>query len=273
LNAVKQITFATESWAEWPSWTPDGRIVYGSDASGDEDLWIVGTDGRNPKQLTANTLTNEFPSVSPDGRFVAFTGGRTGLPHIWKMDIDGGNPRQLTDGRGEAGPSWSPDGRWIYYTSIPPVGVVEKSTIWRIPSNGGTPAQITSSYSWWADVSPDGKLIACLFRKSDGSPLKVGVLPAEGGTPLKLLEIPPLASRLTWPPFRWSHDGKSLVDVENRNGVSNLWSFPLDGSKPKQLTNFQSDLVWSFVSSPDGTQLAVSRGMSASNAILINNVQ
>jgi Tol biopolymer transport system component len=76
-----------------------------------------------------------------------------------------------------------------------------------------------------------------------------------------------------YPPWQWSRDQQSLVYVETRNGVSNLWSQPLDGSAPKQLTNFQSDQIFSFSWSPDGSQLALSRGTSTSDVILIPNAQ
>ncbi len=272
-SAVKQITSGTGTLAWGLSWTPEGKIVYSSNASGDQDLWMIGAGSHNPKQLTATTRTNVSPSVSPDGRSITFTGDRTGLPHIWKISIDGSNPQQLTDGTGEDGSIWSPDGHWVYYTSIPPVGIAGRETIWRIPSEGGTAVQITNRYSELSAISPDDKLIACLFQETDDSPMKIGILPAQGGAPLKLLQISPQAATPMYTRFQWSRDGKSLVYVENRNGVSNLWSHPLGGSPPKQLTDFRSDLIFSFAWSPDGTQLALARGTSASDAILILNAQ
>ena len=236
---------------------------------------MVGTDGHSPKQLTANARVNVAPSVSPDGRSIVFTSDRTVLPHIWKMNIDGSNLQRLTDGAGEVGPFWSPDGRWIYYTSTVPF--TWKKSIWRIPSSGGSSVQITDRISQAPVVSPDGKLIACVFQETDNSPIwKIGILPAQGGAPLKLLPISPFAETFwftAYPPFQWSRDGKSLVYVENRNGVSNLWSHPLDGSSPKKLTSFQADLIFSFGWSPDGTRLAMARGTSVSDAILISNGQ
>jgi eukaryotic-like serine/threonine-protein kinase len=274
-SAAKQITSGTGTSAQWLSWTPSGKIVYGSNASGNQDLWMVGTDGHSPKQLTANARVNVAPSVSPDGRSVVFTSDRTVLPHIWKMNIDGSNPQPLTDGAGEVGSFWSPDGRWIYYTSTVPF--TGKSNIWRIPSSGGSSVQITDRSSQASVVSPDGKLIACMFQERDNSPIwKIGILPAQGGAPLKLLQISPFAEAfwfVAYPPFQWSRDGKSLIYVENRNGVSNLWNHPLDGNPPKRLTSFQADLIFSFAWSPDGTQLAMARGTSVSDAILISNGQ
>jgi Tol biopolymer transport system component len=269
-NAVKQITFGVGTAVGDLSWTPDRKIVYLSNASGEDNLWIVGTETGSPRQLTANVRVNINPSVSPDGHFVAFTSDRTSLPHIWKMSIDGSSAQQLTNGGGEMDPFWSPDGHWIYYTSVVPFAGT--TSIWRIPGEGGAAVQVTDRFSEGSVVSPDGKLIASFFHGTENSPAKVGILSAQGGAPLKLLPISPMAVG-TYPPFQWSRDGKSLIYVENRKGVSNLWSQPLDGSPPKQLTNFQSDLISSFAWSPDGTQLAVARGTSTSDAILISNSQ
>ncbi|HEV2495349.1 MAG TPA: protein kinase, partial [Terriglobia bacterium] len=271
-DAGKQITSGAETAVNSLSWTPDGRIVYQGNASGDEDIWIVDSNGHTARQLTANVRIQQDPSVSSDGRSIIFLSDRTGFPHIWKMNVDGSNPKQLTDAGGEDTPFWSPDGRWVYYSSIPVVGAAKRSTLWRIPGEGGTAVEVVDKNSFAPVVSPDGKLIACVYQATENTPQKIGILPADGGSPVKLLDIPPTAT-LGYPPFQWSRDQKSLVYVETRNGVSNLWSHPLDGSASKPLTNFQSDRIFSFGWSPDGSQLALSRGTSTSDVILIPNAQ
>jgi eukaryotic-like serine/threonine-protein kinase len=271
-DAAKQITSGAETAVNSLSWNPDGRIVYQGDASGNEDIWIMDSNGQSARQLTANSRIQESPSVSPDGRFIAFLSDRNGFPHIWKMNIDGSNPRQLTDAGGESSPFWSPDGRWVYFTSIPVVSAAKKTTLWKIPGGGGTTVEVSDKPSGGPVASPDGKLIACFYKEAENSQQKIGILPADGGSPVNLLEIPPTAT-FTDPPFQWSRDQKSLLYVETRSGVSNLWSHPLDGRASKQLTNFQSDQIFSFGLSPDGSQFALSRGTSTSDVILIPNAQ
>ena len=70
--------------------------------------------------------------------------------------------------------------------------------------------------------------------------------------------------------FRWASDGKALVYVNTLSGVSNLWRQPLDGTQAKQITNFKSDLIYSFVYSPDGRTLALARGSHTRDAVLIS---
>jgi hypothetical protein len=53
----------------YPTWSPDGRIVYSSSADG--NIWLMESDGSNPKQLTSNAGRNFLPRVSPDGGSVS----------------------------------------------------------------------------------------------------------------------------------------------------------------------------------------------------------
>lgn len=126
------------------SWTPDGRLVYASDATGNWDIWIMGPDGGDGRQLTVNAKANLLPSVSPDGRYIVFTSNRSGSANIWRMDIDGGNPKQLTNRYLDYSSSWSPDGNWVVY-------VHESSstpTLWKVSIDGGDPVQLTDKDAW-----------------------------------------------------------------------------------------------------------------------------
>ncbi|PYS67033.1 MAG: hypothetical protein DMF73_20285, partial [Acidobacteria bacterium] len=58
------------------AWTPDGRIVHVSRASGNADIWIMNADGTEDRQLTANALLNLLPRVSPDGHYIVFMSNR-----------------------------------------------------------------------------------------------------------------------------------------------------------------------------------------------------
>jgi len=72
---------------------------------------------------------------------------------------------------------------------------------------------------------------------------------------------------------RWLPDGRALAYVSTRGGVSNIWLQPVDGGAPTQLTDFKTDLIFSFDLSRDGKQLALSRGTENRDVILINNLR
>src|SRR5262249_42362433 len=86
--------------SEWfgLDWTLDGRLVYGSQASGNVDVWITTADGKQQRQLTRDPLNDIMPAVTPDGRYIAFVSDRAGGRKIWRMEIDGGGLKQLTRG-------------------------------------------------------------------------------------------------------------------------------------------------------------------------------
>ena len=248
-----------------PSWTPDGAVVYTSNASGNRQLYLIDAHGGNARQITANSSNNLEPSVSPDGHYIAFISTVAGSANVWRMDIDGFNPQQLTN-KFSFFPQWSPDNQWIVYTSPT---ASRGAAIWKVAVNGGQPVQLNEKFAIAPGVSPDGKLVACYYNDNPSAPSKVAVLPIEGGQPTKTFDIEP-TPRLP-PCLRWTADGRAIVYVLTPSGVSNLWAQPLDGGQPKQLTNFTSDLIFSFDLSRDGKQIVLSRGITTSDVVLISN--
>ena len=250
------------------SWTPDGNLIYASDTSGLWDIWRHQIAGESARQITANTGLNGEPSVSPDGRQIAFTSTRRGPSDIWRMDLDGDNAKQLTSGHDDNHPSWSPDGQWVLFERT----FSGETTIWRISGEGGNPTQLTDTPASLPVVSPDGKLIACVYKDTPANDRwRVAVIPFAGGPPLKFFDIPPPFFTAT---FQWTPDGKALTYLATKqngvDGVDNLWTQPLHGGPARQLTNFTSESIFSFAWSRDG-QLAISRGVETGDVVLITN--
>jgi serine/threonine protein kinase len=246
------------------TWTPDGKIVYRSRAGGNPDVWIMDADGRNQKQLTDDASDERSLSVTPDGRYIVFDSARSGTPELWRIDIDGSNLKQLTTSPGAA-PHCSPAGKWVAYGSFGTSGF----TIWKISIDGGEPMQVNNKYASSPAVSPDGKLIASYIIDQQTRVTKLALLPSEGGDPVKLFDLPQTANRVE--SVRWMPDGRALTYINTRGIVSNIWLQPIDGSPPRQLTDFNTDRMFSFDWSRDGKWLAFSRGVVDSDVILISN--
>ena len=243
--------------------TPDGRLIYVSKGSGNEDIWIMNADGSRQTQLTSNAGINTHPSVSPDGRFIVFTSTRDGAAHIWRMDIDGANPKQLTSGSGENYAQFSADGKSVVYTLF-----AGKPTLWRVSIEGGAPAPVSERSLSAPAVSPDGRMIAAVYLdEQTSSTPRIAVLPFEGGEITKIMDVP----QSTWGNLRWTPDGDGLSYVVTAGGVSNIWSHALAGGQPKQLTDFKADQIFSFNWSGDGKQIVASRGVQTNDAVLISN--
>lgn len=165
-------------------WTPDGRIVFAASAGDYRNIWIMDANGGNLKQLTAGGDDKAEVDVAQDGRYILYQSNGK----IWRVNLDGSNPRQLTHGAWDVHPCASADGRSVVYASFadwsPVIG--GKPTLWRVSMDGGEPVQVTSQAASLPRVSPDGKLIACLyFSKVDPrySSFKIAVIPFDSGQP------------------------------------------------------------------------------------------
>jgi serine/threonine protein kinase len=260
----KQITIGKLEGTEGLAWTPGGRIVYSSIAGGTFDLWIMNADGTNKKQLTSDEATEYEPHVSPDGRYIVFSSSRGKLPGVWRMDIDGRNLKQLTDGEDYL-TAITPDGKSILFTSWR----TTKMSPWRVSIDGGEPVQISNLFIVSAAIAPDGKSLVCLNQDENRSqPHHLIVMPIEGGAPTKSFDLLPTTTAGT-PEF--APDGKSVTVYDSRTGAQNLWSFSLDGSPMKQLTDFKPDSLFYRQLSFDGKWMAMSRGVTTSDVILISD--
>jgi Tol biopolymer transport system component len=146
--------------------SPDGnRIAFVSHRSGVPEIWVAGRDGSGLRQITS--LGAEQLVVggwSPDGADIAFDAAIEGNSDVYVVGADGGRLRRLTSEPSTDGiPSWSGDGRWIYFASTRG-GVMPD--VWRIPAGGGEAVRITHTGGFEPKESPDGRFLFYL----DGYP-------------------------------------------------------------------------------------------------------
>jgi Tol biopolymer transport system component/DNA-binding winged helix-turn-helix (wHTH) protein len=139
-----------------PQFSPDGqRLAYMSDRSGTMEIWIANRDGSNAYQLSALGATGT-PRWSPDSQAVVFDVATTSGSKIVSMNLHGGGPQNMTpDNFHSVCPSWSHDGKWIYFGS-PRNG---KWQVWKVAVNGGDAVQVTRQGGHAALESVDGKFL------------------------------------------------------------------------------------------------------------------
>ncbi|HXU36006.1 MAG TPA: protein kinase [Blastocatellia bacterium] len=262
-SRATQITSNNSDGLSGLCWTPDGRIIYTSRTRSVVNIWIVNKDGTGQKQLTADERASLGPTVSPDGRYIVFSSNRTGNSCIWRMELDGSNPKQLTGVASAQNAEITPDGQWVVYSGTE-TGV---SQLWKVSIDGGNPIRLTDYSSARPAPSPDGKQIVFRFVDEQATPKRqrFALITVEGGQRTKVFDLPqPLEQVVHWMP-----DGRALTYTDLRDSISNIWSYPIDGGAPKQLTNFRTDQIFSHAWSRDGKQLAVARGSIASDVVLI----
>ena len=244
------------------SWTTDGRLLFASSRTGESEIFTSHPDGSDLRQLTRDsTEWNTNGRMTRDGRYIVFSSGRNGEANIWRMDADGSNPFQLTHGKSEFGPTLAPDGS-VYYVNAH----VAPSRIERVSIDGGAPEVVFDKAAAETPVmSPDGKWLA-LSLYSEPAGWREAVIPAGGGTP-RLLDWHGVRGFA-----RWTADSRALMFMKQQGNVSNVWMQPLDGSSaPRQVTSFDEQFIWNFAPSPDGKQIALSRGTDVSDIVLLRD--
>jgi Tol biopolymer transport system component len=189
--------------------SPDGsRIALASFRSGAHEIWVAGRDGSGLQQITTLGAAGVFVGGwSPDGSRLVFEAAIDGNTDVYGVGRDGGALRRLTAESSIDGvPSWSRDGRWIYFASTR-AGVI--ADIWRIPADGGQAIRVTRNGGFEPRESPDGRYLFYLDRPPAG--LAIGAtarlirLPLGGG-----LEEPVLEGIR---PFQWSVTDSGIVFV------------------------------------------------------------
>jgi len=261
-NAAKPIMQAKgDTWGM--SWTPDGRIVYASDQSGDYEIWSMNADGSNAKQLTSDRIFKSVPVVSPDGRYIVYYSAAGG-GQIFRIDISGGDPVQLTSSVGGDNPDISIDSKWVLYSAF----FDGKPVIVRMPIDGGEPQRLFDGLATEPSYSYDGKYFACIVLDEKTQRLnQIAIVPADGGAATNKLEAPTSLNVGSGP--RWTPDGKGIAYLASRGEKTDMWIQPIDGGKPKQVTNFDMPAIVRREYSRDGKQIAIVRGEATSNAVLI----
>ncbi len=142
LKTERKIEFTTDE-ATWLSLTltPDGQTII-FELLG--DLYSLPITGGEAKPVTTGLAFDSQPSVSPDGKRIAFVSDRDGSENLWICNLDGSDAKQLSkDAQGDfESPSWTPDGDYVLVSRKPNNGNHE---IWMYNIQGGSGVQVTKS--------------------------------------------------------------------------------------------------------------------------------
>ena len=256
----------TDDGVEGIAWTPDNRLVYTSSTGGNTDVWVMDADGMNRSQLTTSPGADNWPVVSADGSVVVFVSERDGSPALWRMDIDGGRQQRLVAGNVRARPMLSADGTEVYYSDT------SSRQNFRVPIVGGTPQALPEALAGLGVAlpegfhepapSPDGRMVAGhYFDREQRGERMVVITPGKADGIVKLTSVPV--------PAVWMPDSRSLLFVQTRRGVSNLWRQPVASGAAVQVTKFTNERIFRYALSHDRSRWAVVRGDLSRDVVLV----
>ena len=257
----QQVTSASPT-LKTVDWLGNEALVY---STPNGEIGIIEADGTNSRLLTPpDDHTNDSPSGCGDGRHIVYVSTRRGKPTIWRMDADGNNVTLLSDVTdfNALPPTCSPDGKWALFTGEKEGNVA----LWRVPIGGGEAVRITPD-AWTSAVSPDGSQVAFY-----GMPIEQDVqgkieLVSVGSDSRTMVASAPLDT----PVLKWSPNGKALQYIHSDKGTSNIWEQPLPTGSPRPVSKFSSQQILSFAWSRDGRRLAMARGQTRADVVLISN--
>lgn len=206
-----------------PRWSPDGRsLAFLRDAGGDErfQVWLMRRDGKRLRQLTAETsAAHREIAWSPDGTRIACVSNLGGKRYrVEVIEVGSGARTALCDGTfGDSTPAWSPDGRWIAFSSRRE-SVRTNADLYLVPSAGGAAIRLETRGGVDGDAlephwSPDGRSIA--YTTSIRGRYEIALAHLDG-TAVARTEILTNSIHDSTSPA-WRPDGRGVVYLQARD--------------------------------------------------------
>jgi eukaryotic-like serine/threonine-protein kinase len=243
------------------SWLPDGRLVLPQGG----DIRIVDPKGGETVILSDPVHVADQVAVCGGGDSIVYRPlGKSGPASVtlWVMRADGSDQKPLTTGRNQADPLCRGNGRWVYFSDRDDEGKIKRVVI-----EGGMPETVIPLAVGNFDLSPDGKkILSTDIREFDHK-----IVWRVDTVDTHKQEFYEADQRVVGG-AGYSAEGKEVVYIVREKGVDNLWKRKLEGGTPEQLTHFMDLKIASFGFSPDGKKIAIARGESDSDTVLIHDI-
>jgi serine/threonine protein kinase len=243
------------------NWARDGRLVVPQSGN----MKLIATNG-DEATIFSDTkhIADQVTVCGEGGRYLVFREvGRTSVAsaNIWRSNSDGTDQKQLTTGMNDQTPSCSMDGRWVYY-----IDNNDNRNVKRVSVEGGSPEIAVKAPVGSFALSPDGTMVASLEVREFDHKLML----REDSTETHQKAYRDIDQRAL-PGLNYTPDGKGVIFAVRDRGVDNLWYQPLDGRAAKQLTHFSKEQILRVRYSPDGTKIAIERGETESDVVLLRD--
>jgi Tol biopolymer transport system component len=244
----------------------DGRrIALVSFRAGGPAIWLANADGSNVTRLTHGPgLRQGYPNWSPDDKWIVFdSGDQNRRRDIYVIGASGSGLRQITSDPGDdMTPSWSQDGRHIYFTS----NRTGREEIWRIPAGGGREEQLTKQGGTFPFESLDGAML--YYKRATGDTELLG-RPIGGGEERLILPCVPIFGYAVVRGGIVHHDCGSQDFGASARRTLYQWE-EATGAR-RAIGSVEADWIGGLAGSPDGKYIVYGRGIATSDLMMIEN--
>jgi tricorn protease len=236
-------------------------FAYGS------DIWVANKNGSNPIRLTVNPDVEFNPIISPDGKWVAFSGNYDGNIDVYVVPIEGGSPKRLTWHPGsDVVRSWN--GMSVIYASTKESATTRYQKLFSVDAVNGGDEALKMPEATEGTISPDGKFTAYIKvpDPTDGNrayrPFKLyrgGLMPKVwifNNATYDVDEVPGSKGNNNTRPVWVGNTIYFLSDRDNKN--MNVYSYNTGSKEVKEVTNFKDYDVKTLHS--DGKALVFEQG-------------
>ncbi len=205
------------------------------------NIWIVDRTGGDARRLTSFQGETADPKLSPDGRWVAFSGKYAGTESVYLMPVEGGEPKRLTwHPAGSSVIGWTPDSRRVVFVSNRASAPASYTKPWTVSIDGGPEVALPVPRAAQGTLSPDGKRMAYVmpniidpewrnYRGGQTRPVWIQNLDTHD------LETPPWTESRDVEPV-WI--GETIYFLSDRDYLMNVWSYQTRTKQLTQVTKF-----------------------------------